>query len=99
VYLIDSIIPFWDISKIGLTCCIVRSVHTTRYRSFLKRLRQARKEAGLTQSEVASVLNRPQSFISKCESGERRVDAVELTEFAEVYRKPLVYFLRDLGSR
>jgi transcriptional regulator with XRE-family HTH domain len=64
-----------------------------RYAQFLGRLRQARVEAGLTQVEVANRLKRPQSFVSKIESGERRVDAVELSELARVYRKPLDFFL------
>jgi len=58
----------------------------------LERLRQARKEAGLTQVEVAARLGKPQSFVSKCESGERRVDVVELQIFAGLYDKPLSYF-------
>jgi len=55
-------------------------------------LRKARKDAGLTQVEVARTLSRPQSFISKVESGERRVDFVELQYFAKLYRKPLTFF-------
>ena len=57
-------------------------IHSQKYQQFLKRLRNARKEAGMTQAEVAAVLGKPQSFISKCETGERRVDIVELSEFA-----------------
>lgn len=50
---------------------------------------------GLTQVEVAAKLRRPQSFVSKCESGERRVDVVELlVEFARLYGEDLVYFVR-----
>jgi hypothetical protein len=41
---------------------------------------------------VARKLARPQSFVSKCESGERRVDVVELQEFARLYGKPLSFF-------
>lgn len=63
------------------------------YRLFLTRLREARQAAGLTQAEVAAKFRRPQSFVSKCESGERRVDVVELTEFARLYRKDLSYFV------
>ena len=55
-------------------------------------LRQARKGCGLTQVEAAERLKKPQSFISKCESGERRVDALELIAFARLYKKPLSYF-------
>ncbi len=64
-----------------------------RYEAFLVRLRQARQDAGLTQEQVAAFLGRPQSFVSKCESGERRVDVVELDAFARVYGKPLEFFL------
>jgi transcriptional regulator with XRE-family HTH domain len=60
---------------------------------FLGRLQQARAEAGLTQVEVAKKLKRPQSFVSKIESGERRVDVVELSDLAKIYRRPLDFFL------
>jgi transcriptional regulator with XRE-family HTH domain len=64
-----------------------------RYAQFLDRLKQARVEAALTQVEVAKKLERPQSFVSKIESGERRVDIVELNELAKLYRRPLDFFL------
>jgi transcriptional regulator with XRE-family HTH domain len=67
--------------------------YVRRYRAFLHRLRQARADAGLTQNEVARRLSRPQSFMSKCESGERRVDFVELQEIAKIYRKAISYFI------
>ena len=46
----------------------------------------------MKQNDVAQKLGKPQSFISKCESGERRVDVVELNEFARLYRKSISYF-------
>jgi transcriptional regulator with XRE-family HTH domain len=58
-------------------------------------LREAREEAGLTQAEVAASFERPQSFVSKCESGERRIDPTELKMFAKLYRKPVTYFLGE----
>jgi transcriptional regulator with XRE-family HTH domain len=69
------------------------STRTPRYRQFLTRLRQARVEAGFTQAQAAAALGKPQPYLSKCESGERRVDVVELEKFAKVYGKPLSYFL------
>lgn len=66
-----------------------------RYEQFLKRLRQARKSAGLTQYDVAAALGKPQSFISKVETGERRLDVIELTLFAWLYKKPLSYFVGE----
>jgi hypothetical protein len=43
--------------------------------------------AGLTKAEMLAKLRSPQNFISECESGERRVDVVELAEFARLYGK------------
>ena len=63
------------------------------YQRFLERLRAARETAGLTQVEVARRLGRPQSYVSKSESGERRLDVVELLELAEVLGRPLTYFV------
>jgi len=63
-----------------------------RYQIFLRKLKNARIEAGLTQKEVSQLLNKPQSYVSKCESGERRIDFVELEIFAEIYGKDISYF-------
>jgi transcriptional regulator with XRE-family HTH domain len=62
------------------------------YKNFLARLTQARKQTGLTQVEVATRLGKPHSFVSKCELGERRVDFVELQQFAMIYGKELTFF-------
>lgn len=67
--------------------------HGRRYKQFLAKLKEARRQSGLTQIGVSSLLSRPQSFVSKCESGERRVDVIELMEFAEIYHKPISFFL------
>ena len=67
-------------------------IWSSEYKAFLKKLRQARVEVGFTQVEAAKKLDKPQSFVSKCESGERRVDVVELRRFAKLYRKPFTYF-------
>ena len=71
----------------------VRSQYSARYKRLLKQLRTARGLASLTQEQVAAALNRPQSFVSKCESGERRIDVIELEDFARLYRKPISFFL------
>ncbi len=68
------------------------ALHTRRYKAFLARLRRAREDAGLTQVQVAKRLGRPQTWLSKCELGERRVDFVELEDLAAVYGKPLEWF-------
>jgi len=65
---------------------------TDEYKLFRGRIRRARLAAGLTQVEVAKKLRKAQSYVAKCESGERRVDALELKKFAHLYKKPLAYF-------
>lgn len=55
-----------------------KSVFTDSYSIFLGALVGARRSAGLTQAELASRLGKPQSFVSKIENGERRVDLIEL---------------------
>ncbi len=65
---------------------------SVEYASFLRRLRRAREHAGLSQNEAARRLGRGQSFISKCESGDRRVDIVELRAFARIYGVPMSFF-------
>ena len=52
-------------------------------------------EAGLTQQEVAKQLGVGQSFISKIESGQYRLDILQLQAFAELYKKRLSYFLNE----
>ena len=53
---------------------------------------QARLNAGLTQVDVAKILRKHQSYISKCQTGEKRVDFVELLDFTAIYKKSIEYF-------
>lgn len=71
-----------------------KSIYTKDYRSVIEKLKKARKESGLTQLEVAEKMNKPQSFVSKCESGERRLDITELNKFVKLYKKDINYFLK-----
>ena len=68
------------------------AVYDPDYRFLIGRVREARQEAGMTLKEVADLLDRPVSFVSKCELGERRIDPIDLRAFAELYDKPLDYF-------
>ncbi len=71
-----------------------KSIHSQKYKEIIDRLKTARVSADLTQSEVAQKLNRPQSFISKIERGERRIDITELAEIAKIYKKTIDFFVR-----
>lgn len=55
-----------------------KTLFSKEYRVLLELLRQARAQSRMTQGELALQLNTSQSFISKCERGERRLDFVEL---------------------
>jgi transcriptional regulator with XRE-family HTH domain len=55
-----------------------------KYERLRTLLVKARKNAGLTQAEVAAELKQPQSFVSKYERGERRLDVVEFLEVARI---------------
>lgn len=70
-----------------------KTIHTNEYHAVVKRLKQARIEAGLTQKETASKIKRPQSYVSKVEAGEQRLDILELKVFANLYKKKLDFFL------
>ena len=74
----------------------MQSLSTSRfgpaYGRLRERLRAARIEAGLTQAQVAHLVEKPQSSISKIESGGQGVDFIEIQVFARLYDKPMSYF-------
>jgi transcriptional regulator with XRE-family HTH domain len=82
--------------NISVRRLVTKSVHTKNYRLFLELLIKARKDAGVTQEEAANRLNRPQSFVSKCENGERRIDVIELLEILQVIGIDAMTFLRQV---
>jgi transcriptional regulator with XRE-family HTH domain len=61
-----------------------------------ERLRQAREYLELSQDEVAKKLNIPRSAVSLVESGQRKVDAIELRRFAELYQRAVGYFTGEV---
>jgi len=70
------------------------TIYSKEHRMLVEKLKKARKEAGLDQEAVAKLLGVTQSYISKMESGQRRIDIVQLKRFAGVYRKKIDYFLK-----
>ncbi len=83
-----------------------KSPHKQRYEDvFLKQLTEARKQAGLTQAAAASKLSAAgklsatQSFVSKVEVGERRLDVVDLIDFLQVYAVSPASFVTELCNR
>ena len=70
------------------------NIYSKDYQKFIKLLRKAREDAGFSQKYVADKLGKPQSFVSKSESGERRVDFTELVKFAKILGQSLEYFAK-----
>lgn len=56
------------------------------------RLRDARKYLGLKQEEVAAYIKIPRTALTDVENGQRRVEAIELSRLAKLYRQPVGYF-------
>ena len=76
----------------------MKSTFTKRYKWFCEVLIQTRKKNGLTQVEVAARLGTPQSYVSKYESGERRLDVVEFIAVCTALREDPVEVLRQVIS-
>jgi len=70
-----------------------KTIYTQSYGRLVSQLKKARSQAALKQTDVARKLKRTQSYISKIESGQLRVDVIQLKEIARVYKKPLDFFI------
>ena len=68
-----------------------------RKKLLLQILREARLEAGMRQVDVAKVLNRPQSYVAKIESGERKIDFIEVLEFTKALDLDPVSLVKKLS--
>ena len=73
---------------------MVDTIRTKEYADFVGKLRRARLEAGLRQIDVSKKLKRTQSYVSRVEMGEQRLDVLELKKFAQLYKKEINYFIR-----
>ncbi|MCE9499089.1 MAG: helix-turn-helix domain-containing protein [Leptospira sp.] len=74
-----------------------KTIYTKQYKFLQEYLKKARKKSKLTQVEVSKKIGKPQSFLSKIESGDRRIDLVEFSELAEIYKKiPVEFYFRFL---
>ena len=73
-----------------------KSIHTQEQERFQELLREIRAEAGLRQVDLAEALGQSQSFVSKYESGERRLDILELRQVCEALGLTLSQFVGRL---
>ena len=73
-----------------------KTIHSPEYAIFLKLLRQIRERQEVTQEQLAERWGVTQSFVSKCERGERRIDALELRTFCRAMGVSLASFVAEL---
>ncbi|QQG38053.1 MAG: helix-turn-helix transcriptional regulator [Candidatus Kaiserbacteria bacterium] len=71
-----------------------KTIYDDDYKIFVRKLKKARSESGLTQIQAAKKLGSTQAYISKVESGQLRVDVSQLKKFATMYGKSISYFLK-----
>ncbi len=73
-----------------------KSIHTREYDTFLRLLKRAREDAQLTQVDLANALERSQSFVSKIERGETRLDIIQLRTILSALQTSLPDFAQQL---
>ncbi|HQL52433.1 MAG TPA: helix-turn-helix transcriptional regulator [Candidatus Magasanikbacteria bacterium] len=71
-----------------------KTIYSKDHKFLTEQLKKARIEAGFDQEKAAEQLGKTQSYISKIEAGQRRVDVVQLKEFAKAYKKSLDFFIK-----
>lgn len=76
-----------------------KSIFTTEYAVLRDLLRELRTEKGLTQVQLSETLGMPQSYVSKYETGERRLDVIELREVCQSLGTTLAAFAKKLEAR
>ena len=76
-----------------------KTIHSVEYTALLRLLRQKRQDAGITQLQLARALRTSQSFIGKCERGERRIDVIELQAICRALGIELQVFIAELEER
>ena len=75
---------------------MTNSIYRSEYIQFRQILIESRQTAELTQTELAQLLGKPQSFVSKYESGERRLDLIEFLAVAEALQFNVYEFIKKL---
>lgn len=75
-----------------------KTIYSKGYLLLIERLRNARENLDLSQTELADRMGQSQSFVSKSERGERRIDIVELHAFCHALDIPFVPFIAEIEN-
>jgi len=88
-------IRIYNINRNNSSIFMEKTIYSNEYKKVINKLKEARLKAGLTQLDVARRLKKHQSYVSKIESRERRLDIIELRLLASLYKKDINYFLKN----
>jgi len=75
------------------------SLHSGKYQIFREMIVKIRKDADITQVQLAKELGKPQSYISKIENGERRIDFTEFIEIASILKIDTQQFIKTYQKK
>lgn len=76
-----------------------KTIHNSEYGKLISLLIELRKNEGITQTDLASRLKKPQSFVSKYETGERRIDVIEFLEISKAIKADPIKIIQSLNSK
>lgn len=75
-----------------------KSIHNKRYHAMIALLRHKRESVGVTQLQLAEMLNVSQTVVSKIENCERRLDIIELMDICRLINIPFIEFINELNN-
>ena len=71
-----------------------KTIYSKEYRRLVRKLKEARLASGLNQTQAGKLFKTDQTFISKVESGQYKLDPIQLVKFSKIYKKNINYFLK-----
>ena len=82
------------INKAQCISFMKKTIYTKEHKALVAKLIRAREKSSLKQEDVAKLLGKTQSYMSKLESGQRRIDLVQIQQLAKIYKTSPISFLK-----